>query len=137
MLSILLAIVALGLLAFLTIKNSNKQRNSLAKTINSAKRKRREARALGFHCVSIENEASCCEQVDAVKGKRFLSKEAPVIPMKDCTQAQCQCHYQHYDDRRQTGQDRRIEYGITRELYGLFGEHNRRDQPKGRRVTDH
>lgn len=50
--------------------------------------------------------------------------------------ANCQCRYQHHEDRRQLGNDRRVEYGVTRELFGAFGEQNRRDRPKGRRATD-
>lgn len=139
MLSILLVIVALGFVTFITFKSNNKKRKPLAKTSCAAKREGHDNAAAihPFHCVSIENEGNCCKQVEGVKGKRFLSKEAPDIPMKDCTQAQCQCHYQHYDDRRQVGNDRRVDYGITKDLYGAFGEHNRREQPKGRRLTDH
>lgn len=89
-----------------------------------------------FHSVSIVNNGSCCEQIEALSGKRFLSKDAPEIPMEECTMANCQCRYQHHEDRRQLGNDRRVEYGVTRELFGAFGEQNRRDRPKGRRATD-
>lgn len=89
-----------------------------------------------FHSVSIVNNGSCCEQIEALSGKRFLSKDAPEIPMEECTKANCQCRYQHHEDRRQLGNDRRVEYGVTRELFGAFGEQNRRDRPKGRRATD-
>ncbi|MGL6123667.1 MAG: hypothetical protein ACRC1W_11765 [Shewanella sp.] len=89
-----------------------------------------------FHSVSIINNGSCCETVEALTGKRFLSKEAPEIPMEKCTNAHCQCRYQHHEDRRQPGNDRRVEFGVTKELFGAFGEQNRRDKPTGRRTTD-
>ena len=135
---LLLFITILGLAIFMTYQNSQKQHKSFAKTTSLAKRAKHGTTILNaFHCVSIENEANCCKQVDAIKGKRFLSKEAPEIPMKGCTQSQCQCHYKHYDDRRQAGNDRRVDYGMTKELFGAFGEHNRRETHRGRRSTDH
>lgn len=134
---LLLAFALLGLVTFVIFKNTTKKSKSFSKTASWVKRERHEAESNTYHCVSIENEASCCEQVEAIKGTRFLSKEAPNIPMKDCTQAQCQCYYQHFDDRRQAGNDRRVDYGMTKDLFGAFGEHNRRDKPKGRRLTDY
>ncbi|GLR33141.1 hypothetical protein [Shewanella decolorationis] len=135
---LVLAIVVLGLVSLMTFKNSHSKHKSLVKATGTSKRERHATNTTHpFHCVSIENAGNCCEQADAIKGKRFLSKEAPELPMKACSQSNCQCHYQHYDDRRQAGSDRRIDYGMTKELYGAFGEHNRRESPKGRRSTDH
>lgn len=37
--------------------------------------------------------------------QRFLSSEAPFLPLAGCTEKYCQCRYVHYTDRR--GRDRR------------------------------
>ncbi|MGR6500943.1 hypothetical protein [Shewanella sp. Koi 1] len=136
---LLLLVIAVALLALLTLKRGPKKRKHFVKLMETAKNKnqRHAEQDRRFHCVSIENDGSCCDQVDELKGKRFLSKEAPELPMEECTIANCQCRYQHYDDRRQTGNDRRVDYGITKDLYGAFGEHNRRETHRGRRSSDH
>lgn len=36
-----------------------------------------------FHSVSIVNNGSCCEQIEALSGKRFLSKERPKFRWKN------------------------------------------------------
>ena len=40
--------------------------------------------------------------------RRFLSSEAPLLPLTGCTETSCQCRYVHYADRRE--QDRRSTY---------------------------
>ncbi|MGH8254248.1 MAG: hypothetical protein ACRES2_09405 [Steroidobacteraceae bacterium] len=47
-----------------------------------------------------------CEAVKRATAKRFLTKDAPRLPLGDCDhQDKCQCKYQHLSDRR--GQLRR------------------------------
>lgn len=137
MLAILLLVVAtLMLFGLSTLKSRKKQRKYRSKTTSYTAEKVPIIQEHRFHSVSIVSNGSGCEKVNALSGKRFLSKEAPELPMEECTQASCQCRYQHHQDRRQVGHDRRVDYGVTRELYGAFGEQNRRDNPRGRRVTD-
>jgi hypothetical protein len=33
--------------------------------------------------------------------ERFLSREAPLLPLAGCTAKYCRCRYVHYEDRRQ------------------------------------
>ena len=50
--------------------------------------------------------ASACEAAQRMRDKRFLTREAPRLPLKDCDhQDKCQCKYQHLPDRR--GEPRR------------------------------
>ena len=51
-----------------------------------------------YHCVSIEYKGKACELVTGLGGKRFLSADAPLLPL--CASSSCQCFYRHYDDRR-------------------------------------
>ena len=60
--------------------------------------------------------------------QRFLSREAPLLPLAECTVARCQCHYVHYADRRE--RDRRHAYAHWAAL--AFGETERRDRPSRR-----
>ena len=34
---------------------------------------------------------------------RYLSKDAPRLPLRDCTESGCTCRYRHYEDRRHEG----------------------------------
>ena len=40
--------------------------------------------------------------------QRFLSSEAPLLPLVGCTETSCQCRYVHYADRRD--RDRRYPH---------------------------
>lgn len=73
-----------------------------------------------------------CEAARTLKGKRFLSAEAPRLPLAKCSApAECRCVYKKYPDRR-AGPRREVEKtGLQRALPG--GERRRR---RGRRSTD-
>jgi hypothetical protein len=53
-----------------------------------------------WHAVSVEPGPRHCEAANALSGRRFLSKEAPRLPLERCSEAACSCRYQHYEDRR-------------------------------------
>lgn len=89
-----------------------------------------------YHCVIfIHGEPSCQAALD-IKNISYLSNEAPPIPLHECDMTQCNCHYQHKEDRRGAQDNRRLDFGITKELYGAFGEQNRRKKKRGRRKED-
>jgi len=48
----------------------------------------------------IGQNAECCEASKALAGKRFLSQEAPMLPLSDCTSGECRCRYEPFYDRR-------------------------------------
>jgi hypothetical protein len=54
-----------------------------------------------YHAVSIKAGPRCCQAARSLSGARFLSKEAPRIPLPQCELA-CECRYVHHDDRRST-----------------------------------
>jgi hypothetical protein len=60
-----------------------------------------------FHAVSIEPGTRSCAEARAREGRRYLSTAAPMLPLAGCTNASCQCRYQHHEDRR-TNRDRRV-----------------------------
>jgi len=83
----------------------------------AARRKKQQAplaatRATGksYHCVEVRAATSACEAVQQLGNIRFLSREAPVLPVSGCTMPkQCACRYAHHDDRR--NDHRRNPYG--------------------------
>ena len=62
-----------------------------------------------YHCVEIRARGEGCAAVRRLAGKRFLSAEAPLIPLMGCSVGACACTYKHYNDRRR--EDRRDPYG--------------------------
>jgi hypothetical protein len=60
--------------------------------------KRRSRHA--WHAVTIVASGSACPAAINCKGKRFLSSEAPRLPLTECTAERCSCKYRHYEDRR-------------------------------------
>ena len=77
-----------------------------------------------FHAVSVKHGATACSPVLELQNRRFLSAEAPHLPLHECDIAQCQCKYRHHKDRRHrdgarrsfsqghfAGQERRILQG--------------------------
>lgn len=86
-----------------------------------------------WHAVSIVSNAACCPAAMGLLGTRFLSKEAPGLPLKHCSMcAECRCSYQHHDDRR--GLTRRTPDVWSPGRVGYGGEERRRE--RGRRSVD-
>jgi hypothetical protein len=62
-----------------------------------------------FHAVAVKPAKCACAEVRALQLTRFLSNEAPPLPLAGCTVTTCTCRYVHYSDRR-LGEDRRDAY---------------------------
>jgi hypothetical protein len=60
-----------------------------------------------WHAVAIVPGAGSCKAAESAKGRRFLSSEAPLLPLRACDVAACTCKYRHHEDRR--GSPRRSE----------------------------
>ncbi len=85
-----------------------------------------------YHCVEVRAGMAACDPVLKLGGTRFLSAEAPVLPVQGCTSARCACSYVHHDDRRETM--RRNPYGHWSNMpLGEGGERrSRRDRRRSR-----
>lgn len=88
-----------------------------------------------YHSVSVETESSACKAQDKIKNTRFLSDDAPPLPLPNCQAKDCQCHYQHYEDRRDPHGTRRNDFGLSHDLFGGDGQLNRRDKKSDRRIN--
>lgn len=85
-----------------------------------------------FHAVSIVPSARCCDTARQLQGIRFLSGEAPKLPLAGCQASSCTCRYSHHSDRRE-GSDRRNR-DVWNPLVAMTM--NERRQSRGRRITD-
>ena len=86
-----------------------------------------------FHAVTIAPGPRACAAALALSDQRFLSKDAPPLPLKGCDAFKCECHYEHYDDRRK-GNRRTQDMGVS--IDGYAGNEQRDKSKRGRRATD-
>jgi len=87
-----------------------------------------------YEAVTIHSYKDKCPAAAQVAGQRFLSSEAPPIPLESCTSETCHCVYMHHGDRR-TGTDRRGHHESADGYTVLPGQPNRR-RTGGRRAGD-
>lgn len=83
-----------------------------------------------YHAVSIERGSKACAAARQMESKRYLSSEAPMLPVRGCTMTTCKCRYVHYNDRR-SPRDRRVNFANPH-------AHKMSDRRggSGRRMTD-
>ncbi|HSN70043.1 MAG TPA: hypothetical protein VLT59_00980 [Steroidobacteraceae bacterium] len=86
-----------------------------------------------YHAVEIVAGDDCCELVSRYTGKRYLSSEAPVVPLKGCDAGECLCRYIHHADRRRR-ERRTSDVAVTVDEYA--GQERRQGKKRGRRATD-
>lgn len=106
----------------------DKPRQGGCRTGSATARTSKPAQRKHFHCVEVQFGSPACPAAQRLAGMRFLSDDAPGLPVSGCNVHTCNCGYQHHDDRRED--DRRNAYrhwGI--ELPELSGERRaRRDR---------
>ncbi len=85
-----------------------------------------------FRGVSIDaRDQGVCSAVAELHSKRFLTDEAPILPLDRCPHPlSCQCVYKHFGDRR-TGLRRGSDEGLPIREFP-----NELRLGVGRRVTD-
>jgi hypothetical protein len=79
---------------------------SARKETNYEKLSRKKELPNPYHAVSIRYRMNACEAAKQLTDKRFLSNEAPKLPLPECAASTCHCRYAHYEDRRD-GEERR------------------------------
>lgn len=86
-----------------------------------------------YHSVSVRQSAAACKVAKTIRDQRFLSAEAPLLPLQGCnTPNSCRCRYEHFSDRRDSPRRDR-DVGLP----GLnWYVEERRFQQEGRRATD-
>jgi len=86
-----------------------------------------------WHAVVIVPSGHACEAAILLKGHRFLSKDAPRLPLECCPSPEhCHCTYRHFSDRR-GGSRRGTDRGEPITRRPTVGE---RRSKRGRRTSD-
>jgi hypothetical protein len=86
-----------------------------------------------WHAVSIVLCHPCCKAAGAASVTRYLSDDAPRLPLAACTTPDsCACYYKHYSDRRAQPRRRDELVGLRRKGYGA----QERRRLRGRREDD-
>ena len=80
-----------------------------------------------FAAVEIRPRSGACDAARALQGQRFLSNEAPPLPLAGCTAAKCSCSFAKLTDRRTD--DRRLG-GVNASLF--LKEDRREDEDRRR-----
>lgn len=83
-----------------------------------------------YHAIIIHPCKNACECAKRIQGKRVLSSDFVSMKLNDCARPNCDCTFEHFDDRR-TGVERR---NFAEQVFPIFAE--QRQQPYGRRVAD-
>lgn len=90
-------------------------------------------RSTPWHAVAIVQGIWSCEAVHALPPTRYLSRDAPRLPLPQCSSpAACSCAYKHFVDRR--GQPRRKDEMSGLRRAGHLA--NERRVTRGRREDD-
>jgi hypothetical protein len=85
-----------------------------------------------YHAVSIRFSKQACSAAKELSGRRFLSADAPGLPLAECDVAKCDCLFKHHSDRR-SSEPRRSPLGSAR-FGGATGRFEReRRENAGRR----
>ena len=86
-----------------------------------------------YHAVCVIPGERACSAVEELRGKRYLSREAPTLPLGKCNAAKCTCRYGHFEDRR-NGQRRARDFGVSVDAYD--GSERRVKAKRGRRNSE-
>jgi hypothetical protein len=90
-------------------------------------------RSTPWHAVSIVTGRWCCEAARQLLGSRYLSKQAPRLPLEECSSAEhCSCLYKHHGDRRGVPRRKDEAMGMRRPAH----LDNDRRVSRGRREDD-
>ena len=85
-----------------------------------------------WNAVSIVCTSASCAAAQALKGRRYLSADAPRLPLSDCTRAEtCPCAYRKHPDRRAGPRREADASGLRRSSPNAD-----RRKGRGRRSTD-
>lgn len=77
-----------------------------------------------WHAVAIRPKGQCCEAVQACRSARYLSSDAPRLPLAECSTADtCTCVYKHHADRRAQPRRQDEKDGLRRS--GKVGQERR------------
>jgi hypothetical protein len=77
-----------------------------------------------FHAVTISQGRGACPGSLQLSNRRFLSRDAPPLPVPGCAVRTCNCRYVHHADRR--ADDRRFPFGVRQRAESAVSNERRR-----------
>jgi hypothetical protein len=84
-----------------------------------------------FGAVQIRARLGACRAAQLLQGHRFLAKNAPPLPLRECSAARCSCTFSKLPDRRTDG--RRLEHsGLHTTLFIAANRREKRDRRRAR-----
>lgn len=96
---------------------------------SSAKSGVRSSRRKTWHAVSVVTKTGGCGASRAIRQQRFLSAEAPRLPLVGCSNPEgCTCAYKHFDDRRVQTRRKEDLDGMRRNVQGRTERRGRGDR---------
>jgi hypothetical protein len=112
-------------------KGSSESKDASART-RTTSAPARPASAGSYHAVSLILPSRHCAVAESSAKKKWLSKEAPDLPLAGCTMAkECTCKFRKHADRRENEDRRLLGSGETARWYSGAEKRTR-----GRRKTD-
>jgi hypothetical protein len=111
--------------------NNNSRRQGLAKKLKTSELTQSVVNQ--YRAISICCEEHACGVAVAAQGKRHLVNQTPSLPLEGCDAEQCQCRYEHHDDRRDEESDRRLNFGLNQDLHGAANS-ERRERKDRRKI---
>jgi hypothetical protein len=129
--AIFVTAMIVGAIAFIQLRSAK------ARSPYGSKRERRLGSGGNspFHAVSIKPSDEGCLAVASISSQRFLSEEAPGLPLAECSFKDCTCKYIHHADRRDGARDRRVDLAKKSDESEFWRLRNRRIEG-GRRQED-
>ena len=80
-----------------------------------------------FSAVEIRPRVGACAAALQLRGRRFLAKNAPALPLRECSAGHCSCRFSKLPDRRTEG--RRLEHeGLSAVLFLTMDRRSKRDR---------
>ena len=73
----------------------------------AATRRSVSAAQQSYRAASLACDALACQAAKDMRGEKFLTGEAPHLPLRDCDRGQCNCHLAFHNDRRSSNKERR------------------------------
>jgi hypothetical protein len=87
-----------------------------------------------FGGVQIRTRANACRAAQLLGRQRFLTKDAPALPLPECTAERCSCTFSKLSDRRTDG--RRLDHGgLSASLFQATTRRKKRDRRRAAHST--
>jgi hypothetical protein len=129
MLDWILILATIGIVVFFLVLRLMRSSAGFAKKPIATEKKK-------YAGLAFFSDSHCCDAATAHNERRFLTSEAPKIPLAQCSDpALCHCKYRNIDDRR-ISDDRRDIVGVLSKDMPVGDKRSNRRAGRDRRKDD-